>query len=342
MASLRDVAKDTGFSTSTVSRVINNREGVDPETKKKIVAAIDRLAYKPNLVAQGLRVRRGNLIGLVVPQSTVHVFSLIIRHALEAAWLRGYDIVVVNSNEDPNQEEERINDLLRRNINGIIFSRVSDESRILPKIMGNIPTVIVDRAFEHEKVASVVLDNRRAGYLAGQHLVALGHEHIACVTGPLKIALCRERLEGFREALGDAGLVLPEDAIFEGDFKFAPGEWLSERLVEPRSRFSALWAMNDLMAFRALRALINAGRSVPGEVSLAGMDDTEYCEMVSPTLTSIHYPFQQLAERAVEILLMQIDTNHIGNETIVLQPGLTVRESTGRVAQCMPVNLEGV
>ena len=79
--------------------------------------------------------------------------------------------------------------------------------------MGSIPTVIVDRALEQEKVASVVLDNRRAGYLAGQHLVGLGHEHIACVTGPLKIALCRERLEGFREALGDAGLVLPEDAL---------------------------------------------------------------------------------------------------------------------------------
>ena len=134
----------------------------------------------------------------------------------------------------------------------------------------------------------------------------------------------------------------PRTRSFEGDFKFAPGEWLSERLVEPGSRFSAIWAMNDLMAFRALRALRNAGRSIPGEVSVAGMDDTEYCEMVSPTLTSIHYPFEELAERAVEILLTQIETNHIGSETIVLRPGITVRESTGRVAQFSPVNLKGV
>ena len=111
MPSIRDVAQLVGCSTSTVSRVLNNRDAVSPETRTRVLAAIQRLDYKPNLVAQGLRVKRGNLIGLVVPESTSHAFGVIIQYVMDTAHRRGYNIIIVNSNEDPGLEESFIGDL---------------------------------------------------------------------------------------------------------------------------------------------------------------------------------------------------------------------------------------
>ncbi len=333
MPSIKDVAKHAVCSTSTVSRVINNRDAVDPETKKRVLQAIENLGYKPNLIAQGLRVKRGNLIGLVVPSGTEHAFGAIIKYGLDQAHKEGYNIIVVNSNEDPALEESYISDLLRRNINGIIFSRVSDESRIMPKILNkNIPIVVIDRAFENEKVPHVVLDNYKAGYLAGEYLSGLGHKKIACVTGPMKITLCRERLHGFQDALREKGINLAEQSLFEGDFSFTAGMRAVEKLYSQRDcDFTAVYAMNDLMALGVLKKVIGKGRRVPDDVSVLGMDDLEFGNMVTPSLSSIRYPFKELVENAIKLLLRQIKEERLIDDTIVLEPGLTIKESTGPV-----------
>ena len=330
MPSIRDVARHAGCSTSTVSRVINNRDAVDPETRKKVLKSIDILGYKPNLVAQGLRVKRGNIIGLAVPSVTEHAFGEVIRHAMDIAHAKGYNIIVVNSHEDPELEESYISDLLRRNINGIIFSRVSDESRIMSKIMNkNIPIVIIDRAFENEKVPHVVLNNYKAGYIAGEYLVDLGHRDLACVTGPMKIKLCRDRFNGFKSALKDRGISLPEEWVYEGDFSFKSGLTSVNNLgVSGRCGLSAVYAMNDLMALGLMKGLHNSGLMVPEDISVLGMDDLEFGNMVTPALSSIHYPFKDMVEKAISLLLKQIEEKRLMNDTIVLEPSLTVKEST--------------
>jgi len=334
MASIRDVARHVGCSTSTVSRVINARDGVDPETRRKVLETVELLGYRPNLIAQGLRVRRGKLIGLVLPEGSAHVFSVIIQCTLEAAYQRGYNIIIVNSHEDPDLEERYIQDLLRRNINGIIFSRVSDESRVVSRIVDEkIPMVVIDRALEHEHVSNVVLDNYKAGYLAGRHLTALGHRRVACVTGPMKIALCRERLKGFRDALAEAATTLTVDCIFEGGFQFQSGLEAVQTLLERRTGCTAIWAMNDMMALGVMKGLYRNRLKVPDDMSVMGMDDHEFGSMTAPSLTSIHYPFNELAERAVEIVARQIESPGTGAETVVLEPGLTIRHSTARVKE---------
>ena len=336
MASIKDVARQVGCSTSTVSRVINVRDGVDPETRRRVLAAIDQLGFRPNLIAQGLRVRRGKLIGLVLPEGSAHVFSAIIQHILEAAYQRGYNIIIVNSHEDPDLEERYIQDLLRRNINGIIFSRVSDESRVVSRIVDEkIPIVVIDRALEHEHVSNVVLDNQQAGYLAGRHLVSLGHRSVACVTGPLKIALCRERLKGFRDALGEEGIELHPDCVYEGGFQFQSGLEAVEAFLERQAAYTGIWTMNDMMAFGVMKGLYRRGLKVPEDISVMGMDDHEFGSMTAPSLTSIHYPFEKLAENAVEIVTRQIESPGADPETVVLEPGLTVRHSTARVKEAV-------
>ncbi len=207
MVGIKDIARVVGCSISTVSRVINDRDGVDPATRKRILEAIDRLDYVPNLTAQGLRVNRGRLIGVAIPNSTFGAFSVIVQYALEAAYSRGFNIVLVNSHDDPDREETLIKSLLSREINGVMLTRVSDESKIVPRIVKrNIPIVVIDRAFDHENVSNVVLNNYKAGCMAAEHLLDLGHRRMACITGPLKISLSRERLKGFQTTLAERGI----------------------------------------------------------------------------------------------------------------------------------------
>ncbi len=333
MASIRDIAESVGCSIATVSRVMNNRDAVDPETRKRVLDAIEKYDYRPNLTAQGLRSKRGRLIGIAIPTSTVGAFSVIIQYALDTAYKHDYNLVVVNTHEDPDLEENLIKDLLRRNINGIMLTRVSDESKIVKKIVKqNIPIVVIDRAFEHENVSNVVLNNYRAGCMAAEHLLELGHKRIACITGSLKITLCRERLRGFQSALSAAGVELPHSHIVEGNFLYESGISCMQKLNSAASSFTGIWAMNDLMAFGALRVLQLRGVRVPEEISVIGMDDLEIAEMVTPPLTSVHYPLKELVENAMELLIKQINTKEVLTETIVLEPSVTIRRSTARCA----------
>ncbi len=329
MASIRDVAKHVGCSISTVSRAINNRDAVDAETRRKVLEAVELLGFRPNLVAKGLRVRKGNLIGLVMPEVSTHVHSVITQHAIDAASRRGYNVIIVNSHGDPDLEERTIQDLLLRNINGIIFCRVSDESRIVSKIVSQkIPIVVMDRAFEHENVPNVVLDNQKAGYLAGRHLAEYGHRRIACLTGPMKITLCRERLNGFRSALAEDGIELLPGLISEGDFGFPSGLEAVQKLSERNEEFTAIWAMNDMMAFGVMKGLHQRGIRVPEDASVMGLDDHVFGVMSTPSLTTIHYPLKDLAEKAVEIVTKRMESRGEGQLTVTLEPRLIVRQST--------------
>ncbi len=331
MAGIKDIAQVVGCSISTVSRVINDRDGVNPLTRERIRKAIERLEYVPNLTAQGLRVNRGRLIGVAIPTSTVGAFSVVVQYALESAYRQGFNVVLVNSHDNPDLEETLIKSLLSREINGVMLTRVSDESKIVTKIVKrNIPIVVIDRAFEHENVSNAVLDNYRAGCIAAEHFLELGHRRIACISGPLKISLSRERLRGFQSTLAERGVSLSASHLYEGDFLYKTGIQGVRTLHEQGARYTALWAMNDLMSFGAMRALEEMGKRVPEDVSVMGMDDLEIAEMVSPPLTTVHYPIKELVEKAMELLISQITSREFRSETIVLEPSLTVRASTTR------------
>jgi LacI family transcriptional regulator len=332
MASIRDVARLAGVSVTTVSRVINDRGEVDERTRARVRDAIDKLEYKPNLVAKGLRGKRGNIIGLVVPEVMDHAFTSIVNFTMEAAHEKGFNVILGSTHNDPDVEAKFIDDLIRRNVNGIVFSRVSDESRVL-RILGKtqMPIVVIDRTLEKEGIQSVVLDNYDAGRLAARHLVELGHKSVTCVTGPQKIALCRERLKGFREAVQESGIELEDECIFEGNFKFASGKDAVRFFLGRDCRVSAIWAQNDMMAFGALKELIESGKRVPEDISVIGMDNLSFCEMVTPSLTSIHYPFDEMCRKAVETIIALNDKEKPESTMVLIEPSLVKRDSTAPV-----------
>lgn len=333
MSSMKDVAKLAGVSVSTVSRVINQNIPVDEETKRRVKEAIRKLNYKPNLLAKGLRLRSGRVIGLVVPDFVpLHAFANIIKYTEESALQHDFNLILGNNHDNPDIEERFIDNLIRRSVDGIIFSRVSDESRVL-KILHkrDIPIVVIDRALEDESVPSVVINNYRAGELSAEHLVSLGHKHIVCITGPLNITLCRERVKGFKQVLMDHNIGFYEECIFEGDFKLEAGMRGIASLLRSHEKITAVWAHNDIMAAGVIKELHKRGMKVPDDMSVIGMDDTSLANMITPALTTIKQPFKEMSEKAVEMIIRQKVDDVMLDKKIVLETSLVIRETTAEV-----------
>jgi len=329
VASIKDVAQLAGVSVSTVSRVLSGSPRVDEGTRARVEKAIARIDYRPNLLARGLRSKSGNVIGLVVPEILHETFAAFIKYAERFCVEKGYDLVVGNTGGRPETEGAFIDNLLRRHVDGIIFSRVSDRSRVINTVeKWNVPAVIIDRALDRESLPTVVLDNERAGVIAAEHLVALGHRSIGVVTGPRDIALSRERHRGFAGTLRRHGLSLPASHVLEGDFKFESGRAAARAFIETGLKVTAIWCHNDLMAVGALNTFVRHGVKVPGDVSLVGMDNTGLSEMVVPALSSVTQPFEEMCRQAVELVLAMRHGQRIGNRRVVVAPGLLVRESS--------------
>ena len=330
MSSMKDVAKLAGVSISTVSRVVNQSIPVDGETRRKVKEAIRKLDYRPNLLAKGLRLRSGHMIGLVVPRIVPsHAFANIIQYTEECASRHQFNLILGNHYNNPDIEEQFISSLLQRNVDGIIFSRVSDESRAFKVLhKRNIPVVVIDRVLENENIPSVAVNNYMAGEIVAKHFVELGHKHIACISGPQNIALCRERIDGLKRVLQEHGLVFDERYLVEGNFEMETGLRGISTLLERQKNITAVWAHNDAMAAGVMKELYRRNIKVPEDISVIGMDDISLARMVSPELTTIHQPFKEMSEKAVEMILMQKKDIVLPEKRVILNPSLVVREST--------------
>lgn len=344
MASLKDVARLAGVSTSTVSRVINKSMPVSEETTALVEKAIRDINFKPNLLARGLRMKKAKLIGIVVPEFQSETFTNFVRFTEEYAEQYGYNIVVGCTESNYDKEERLLESLLRRNIDGIIFGRISDKSHTLKVLdQTRLPAVIIDRPLEREDIPAVVIDNYAAGRIVAQHLLALGHEKFACITGPQDITIVRERTAGFCETIRSAGKVLEEKAVVEGSFKYETGVAAVDFLLDTGKEFTALWAQNDYMAIGAMNRLAERGLQVPEDVSVVGMDNVQMSWMLRPKLTTIAQPFQEICRHAVDIVIrlsqqdkhnpqLQVPTTEQEQEggkiKVVLQPTLIVRDTT--------------
>ncbi len=329
VASIKDIARLAGVSVTTVSRVLSDNPRVGEATRAKVKRAIGATGYRPNLLARGLRSGSGNVIGLAVPEILPEPFAALIQHTGRFCAERGFGLMVGSTGGTPQAEGAFIEDLLRRHVDGIIFSRVSDRSRVITFLeQSNIPVVILDRSLDRENIPTVVLDNRRAGAMAAEHLVRLGHRAIGVVTGPQDIGLCRERQRGFTAALGRHGLRIPDSMVFEGDFRPETGRVAARALLEAGLPITALWCHNDLMAFGAMHTFARHGVRVPEDLSVVGMDDSTICELMDPTLTTVTQPFEEMCRRAVELIVGLRTGQWTQERHVVLSPGIVIRESS--------------
>ncbi len=340
LPTIYDVAKAAGVSPSTVSHVVNNTRNVSAAMRRRVEEAIDDLGYRPNDAARMLREGRAKLIGLISPDISNPFFSRIAYHLEMLAFDAGARLVNCNSDYDPGRETAYLDDLMRRRVDGIIIAPVipnrATEARL---VATGLPVVVVDRVSDALGLPTVAIDNAAGAALAAQHLHSLGHRRIGCVTAtPGQVESVDVRTQSFLDTLHRLGLAIPAAAVGYGDFKVAGGLDATAQILAAEPGLTAMFCTNDAMAVGAMRAAAQAGRAVPGSLSVMGFDDSLEALLCQPHLTTIHQPVEALAETAMRQLRRDVPRDR----HVRLQARLVVRESTAPLASKVPPALRKV
>lgn len=329
---MRDVARLARVSVTTVSTIVNGRGGVSPELARRVEEAITVLDYHPNEVARSLKVNRTFTIGMVVPDVSNFFFNDVLRGAESQARRHGFSIVLCDSHDDPVQEQELLLMLVRRRVDGILLASAQSnlaESRLAGR---RPPIVCFDREPGGSYGGVVVIDNVLAGYQAAHHLIELGHQRIGIIAGPRATLTGSGRLEGFRKALDEAHLALPEEYVRPGDFSTEGGHRAALEMLRLPQAPTAVFASNNRMTLGLMRAFKDLGMKCPQDVSVCGFDDFDWSELFSPRLTIIVQPSCEMGKRATETLLQLIKTQDqrpgSSENRVVLKAELRLGEST--------------
>jgi LacI family transcriptional regulator len=331
--SVRDVATLAGVSLGTVSNVLNRPEKVAPTTVERVQAAIAELGFVRNDGARQLRAGRSSTIGLVVLDAGNPFFTDIARGAEDTAMAGGYAVLVGNSDESSDRENTYVDLFEERRVAGVLVSPASDDMSRLARLRDQgTAIVLVDRLAADEHFASVSVDDVHGGRLAVEHLAAIGRKRIAYVGGPFGLRQVADRYRGAATAAAEAGVSL--EVIEVSSLSVLEGRRVGEELQRrpASSRPDAVFAANDLVAVGLEQAIIMRGSiRVPDEIALVGYDDIAFAETAVVPLTSIRQPAREMGQRAVELLVAQVERGqHIELERVEFAPELVVRDSTVR------------
>jgi LacI family repressor for deo operon, udp, cdd, tsx, nupC, and nupG len=330
MANIQDVARRAGVSTATVSRTLATPEKVKPATRKRVLGAVHALEYQPNAAAKVLRTTRTAKVVVTVPDISNPFFSSVIRGVEEAAQEWGYSVLLGDTRDDPEREEQYARMLGHKEADGLIFlgHRLPEAAARLVALKGARAPVVNGCEFSPDlHVSSVHINNRTAAHEATRHLYALGHERVGVITGPLHSPLSQDRLEGVREAAARAEMSASL-VVRVGDFSIESGETEARALLSSRSPPTGLFCFSDEMAIGALKAIHTLGKSCPADVSVVGFDDIKFAKYAIPSLTTVSQPMPELGRQTFRLLMEILEGRNVGITSITLPHALTVREST--------------
>lgn len=323
------IAERTGFSISTVSRVLNGKAQkyrIAAKTVEKITDEARKCDYRPNLTAQSLRTRRTNTIGLVVPSIDNPFFANIANVIIHEARLYRYTVILIDSMENERDEREGINSLTSRNIDGIIVVPCGEDSRMLETAAIQTPIVLIDRYFPGTTLPYVSTDNFLGSYNATRMLLEMGHRRISCIQGPPASITTIERVRGYRQALQSFGV--EESARVSGtDFSIQNG-YVEAKLAFAHSEPpTAIFALSNTILLGTIKAAQEAGLKIPEDLSIISFDNYTYLDFLSPAITRVNQPIEEMGILAVKILLQILEKQEIGHPQILLPPSLIVRDS---------------
>jgi len=314
---------------STVSRALHRPDlSLRPETRRRVLAAVERLGYQPSAIARGLRLRRTRTLGMLVPDITNPFFPPIIRGAEEAARERGYELLVSNTDDVPERETAALRILRERQADGLLVAT----SRTADATIGTLrrerfPFVLVNRGSRVAADLAVEVDNAGAAADVVAHLADLGHRRIAHIAGPLSTTTGAERAAGYRHAMRSRGLTAASALMAEAEaYSEVAGYTAATRLL--RASPTAIFAANDLLALGALRAAREAGLAVPEDVSLVGINDIPLVGLIDPPLTTVRVPEREMGKVAAGMLIALLEGEPIARRNVVLPTELVVRSST--------------
>jgi LacI family transcriptional regulator, repressor for deo operon, udp, cdd, tsx, nupC, and nupG len=319
------------MSVATVSRALSRPELLRRETRDRVMTVVDRLAYRPNLLARGLRRGRTRAILLVVPNLSPF-FLEIFAGAEDVARRADFALLLGNSNGDPEREEACFDQVRSGRADGIILLTGVAPAAYAPGKRPLPPVVTVLERLPGRTVPVIRTDHRVGAAEATRHLVELGHRRIAHITGTKRAPSTAHRLEGYRAALESAALPLSPELVYPGDFTMQSGAAGIETLMALDEPPTAVLCGNDEMAFGAIRMLHKLELTVPKDVSIVGFDDQNMAAFYNPPLTTVNIPRHELGRRAALQLIEQLEGRDVAHE-VVLPTRLVIRESTAPPAR---------
>lgn len=333
MSTIKDVALHAQVSVATVSHVVNDTRFVSEATRLRVQQAIEELRYVPSALARSLKSNRTHTVGMMIPNNSNPYFAEIIRGIEDTCYAAGFNVILCNSDDDPLKQSTYVRLLSEKQVDGLIVLSSGSDLDLLDTLRAaTMPQVVVDREIDDLAADLVEVNHEAGGFLATQHLLQLGHRRIACIAGPQMLSSARQRVQGYRRALHEAGLAEDDRLLRRGDFTSAGGHAAMVSLLDraaPGERPSAVFASNDLMAIGAICAAAAAGLHIPKDLSVIGFDDIALAAYSNPPLSTIVQPKHQTGELAAQLLLQRIAQPDRELQRAILQPSLLVRQSTG-------------
>ncbi|ELH4195679.1 substrate-binding domain-containing protein [Vibrio cholerae] len=333
MATMKDIARLAGVSTSTVSHVINKSRFVSDEIAERVNNAAQQLNYAPSALARSLKMNRTKTIGMLVTTSTNPFFGEVVKGVERSCYHQGYNLILCNTEGDNQRMKASINTLLQKRVDGLLLmcSTLEGERLDVFDRYPDIPIVVMDWGpilFASDKIQD---NSLQGGYMAAKHLIECGHKEIGCITGPLIRHQAQMRYEGYKRALAEAGVAINPDWIVESDFECEGGYQAFEKLYQRGKLPSALFVSNDMMAMGVIQAASQRGLRVPDDLSLIGYDDVHIAKFMTPALTTIHQPKYRLGKAAVDTLLYRLENPDTTAQVVQLEPTLVVRNSVRKL-----------
>ena len=330
---IRDVARLAGASPATASKVLNNSGSVSAKLTQRVLNAVRALDYHPDNLARSLKTRKSQTLGILIPDVTNPFYTDVIKGVENEARAQGYSLVLCDSSEDPRLEQTNLDMLFARRVDGILLAPTGNYVSLERFTHRSCPLVLFDRFPPGYAGAAVVTDSFGGAYDATRHLLSLGHERIAIVTGRLVLPNAQERLDGFRQALQEAHLPLRSEYLCPGTFQSESGYECGLKLMRLGEPPSAIFSCNNKMTLGLMRALYELYVACPERVSVVGFDDFDWAANFSPRLTTVAQPALEMGRQAVLMLLAQIGSGKGAagadqNQKVILKAEVRVRDST--------------
>lgn len=330
MATIKDVAKLAGVSTTTVSHVINKTRFVSESTREAVQMAIETLHYTPSAVARSLKVNHTQTIGLLATSSEAPYFAEIIEAIENRCFSHGYTLILANAHNDFRKQQAYLAMMAQKRIDGlmVLCSEYPDNLLKILEENRHIPMVVMDWGESRGDFTDTVQDNAfHGGYMAGHYLIKRGHRDIGAIPGQMERNTGGGRHAGFLKALSEANITVRQEWIVQGNFEPESGYQAMQKILAQKQRPTAIFCGGDIMAMGAICAASESGLRVPDDISVIGYDNVRNARYFTPALTTIHQPKEQLGETAFDMLLDRILNKRAAPQTIEVYPELIERLS---------------